>query len=212
MSDYLSEEEQLARLREWWQRHGLSLLLGVVLVVAAIVGWRWYQGHVEQRNQNASELFAEFLEASGEARDALAERVLNEGAGTAYPVFVLLRQAEAAVAGNDGAAAEGSLRRALDIAAAAELKDTVRLRLARMLFDSERADEALSVLGEVRGSGFLALAAELKGDIHLSRGERSLAHQSYVTAKSYASLEEQRPLLEMKIADTAEPNAAPSDS
>ncbi|MEQ8857773.1 MAG: tetratricopeptide repeat protein [Pseudomonadales bacterium] len=212
MSDYLSEEEQLARLRDWWQRHGVSLLVGTVLVVAGIVGWRWYQGHVEERILNASDLYAEFLAADGSAREALAERIVREGEGTAYPAVVLMRQAKEAVAGGNGAVAEPLLRRALEVASAEELEDTARLRLARVLFDNERGDEALAVLGQVRGAGYRALAAELKGDVHLSRGERSLANQSYVTAMSYLSADEQRPVLEMKIADTADPNAPPSES
>jgi len=204
VSDYLSEEEQLERLRNWWQRNGVMLLIGVVAVVAAVVGWRWYQNNQEQQLLSASELFAEFQVAQGEARDELVQRILDTGAGTAYPAFVLFEQADAAVAADDVAAAEPLLRRALDMASGQELADTARLRLARVLFDLDRADEALTLLGMVQGSGFLALAAELKGDIHLSRGERTLAHQSYLNAQDRLDSGEQRPVLEMKIADTAD--------
>lgn len=212
MSDYLSEEEQLARLRDWWQRNGVALLVGVVLVVAGIVGWRWYQSHVEARTVNASELYARFQEAEGEARDDLARQIVEQGEGTAYPAFVLLSQADAAVAGGDSAAAEPLLRQAIAAASGVELADTARLRLARVLFDLDRADAALTVLGEIRSAGLRALAAELKGDIHLFRDERELAHQSYVVARSFVPADEQRPVLEMKIADTADPSDPSSDS
>ena len=56
----------------------------------------------------------------------------------------------------------------------------------------------------MRSSGFRIQVAELKGDIHLARGERALAHESYVAAKSYVQAGDQRPVLEMKIADTAD--------
>jgi len=204
VSDYLSEEEQLERLRNWWQRNGTLLLIGVVVVIAAVVGWRWYQGNQEQQLLAASDLFTEFQAAEGDARDALAAQIIETGAGTAYPTFVLFQQADAAVAADDPAAAEPLLRRALEMASGAELADTARLRLARVLFDLDRGDEALTLLGMVQGSGFLALAAELKGDIHLSRGERTLAHQSYLNARERLDSGEQRPVLEMKIADTAD--------
>lgn len=204
MSDYLSEEEQLARLRNWWQQNGLALLIGVVLVVAAIVGWRWYQSAQAERIVTASDLYEEFLAAEPDARQALAEEVTATGDGTAYPAFVLLHQADAAMTDDDAVRAEELLRRAVDLASGGELADTARLRLARVLFDLDRGDDALAALGGIKGTGFLSLAAELKGDVHLARGERELAHQSYLTAQERLEAGEQRPVLEMKIADTAD--------
>jgi predicted negative regulator of RcsB-dependent stress response len=204
VSDYLSDEEQLARLRSWWQDHGVALLVGVVLVIAGVVGWRWYQSDVASRIVAASDLYVEFMGADGDARQALGRQIIEQGGGTAYPAFVLLAQADTAVADGDAAAAEPLLRQAVDVASGDALADTARLRLARVLFELERTDEALAELGSVRGDGYLALAAELKGDIHLFRGERTLAHQSFVTAQSYVAADDQRPVLEMKIADTAD--------
>lgn len=204
MSEYLSEEEQLARLRSWWQNNGIALLVGVVLVVAGVFGWRWYQDREEQKLFDASARYAEFLTASGAAREALAEQIVSEGSGTAYPAFVLLHQADAAVADGDAEAAERFLGQAIEAASGPELADAARLRLARVLFDGGRDDEALRLLGEIRGSGWQALAAELQGDIQLAGGDRALAHDSYLTARSYVPAGEQRPVLEMKIADTAD--------
>jgi predicted negative regulator of RcsB-dependent stress response len=204
VSDYLTEEEQLARLRNWWQRNGVALLIGLVLAVAGIVGWRWYQGQVEERILTASDLYQAFVEAEGDARDALATRIVEESPGTAYPSFVLFEQAKAAVQAEDAQRAQALLRRAVEVASGEELADTARLRLARVLFDADQAAEELAELGAIRGSGFRPLAAELMGDIHLDRGVRSLAHQSYVAAKEQLPVGDERPVLEMKIADTAD--------
>jgi predicted negative regulator of RcsB-dependent stress response len=204
VADYLSEEEQLARLRGWWQKYGLALVLGAVLVVAAILGWRWYQSHVEERIARTSDLYVEFQTATGEAREALAVRILGEGGGTAYPAFVLFEQAQSAVASDDREGAERLLRQAISVATATELADTARLRLARVLVDLERTDDALRVLGDVRAAGYVSLAAEMQGDIHLFLGNRTLARASYTRAADQLPAGEQRPLLEMKLADTAD--------
>lgn len=206
MSDHLTEEEQLARLKAWWQENGISLVVGVLVVVAGVVGWRWYESYQQERLTTASDLYQEFQEADGDARAELAARLIEEGEGTAYPAFVLLEQASSAVADDDSAAAEPLLRRAVALASGRELADLARLRLARVLFDNDGAGEALTVLSEIHGEGYLALAGELKGDIHLARGERGLAHEAYTTARSYVESGEQRPVLEMKIADTADPS------
>ncbi|MFW6094624.1 MAG: YfgM family protein [Pseudomonadota bacterium] len=204
MSDYLNEEEQLARLREWWQRHGVALLLGVVVVVAGVVGWRWYQGHLEERVAATSELFAEYRQADGERRSTLARRIVDEGSGTAYPTFVRLVQARDAVAAGEPEEAQSLLREAVDAATGAELADLARVRLARVLFAASDSDGALAVLQDVASAGYRALTAELKGDIHLARDQRARAHQSYTAARSYLASGEERPVLEMKIADTAD--------
>lgn len=204
MSDYMTDEEQLHRLREWWQKHGVSLLVGVVLAVAGVLGWRWYQGHVEARTSAASDLYVQFQQADADEREALAERIIEQGEGTAYPAFVRLAEAEAALGAEGPEAAEPLLRQAVELATGVELADTARLRLARVLFAAGREDEALAVLRDITSPGFRSLAAELQGDIHLARNERSLAHQSYTRALSYASPGEKRPVLEMKIADTAD--------
>jgi predicted negative regulator of RcsB-dependent stress response len=204
VSDYLSDEEQIARLRTWWQQYGLALLLGVLLVVAGVLGWRWYQNYTAERLARVSDLYVAFQAAEGEARTALGSQILEEGSGTAYPTFVLFEQAEAAATDGDPARAEGALRQAISTATATELADTARLRLARVLFDLGRPDDALGVLGQVRGAGYLSLAAELQGDIHLSAGNRAQAHASYAAATGHLPAGEQRPVLEMKLADTAD--------
>jgi predicted negative regulator of RcsB-dependent stress response len=204
VSDYLSDEEQLARLKGWWSSYGVPLLVGLLVAVVAVAGWRWYQGSVEQRVLAASDLYTSYLTATADRQAALAEQIVDSGAGTAYPTFVLLAEADRAVNAGEVADAEALLRRAVAAASAVELADLARLRLARVLFDQNREDESLTELGAIRGSGYRSLAAELKGDIHLSRGERSLAHESYVAARSFVGAGEQRPVLEMKIADTAD--------
>lgn len=204
MSDYLSDDEQLAKLKGWWESYGTMLIAGSVAALVVFGGWRWYQSSLEARTLLGSDLYAEYLQADADRRAELAATIIDDAGGTAYPAFVLLGQAEAAVAAGKAADAEPLLHRAIDAASGDALADTARLRLARVLFELDREDEALATLAQVRSSGFRIQAAELKGDIHLARGERALAHESYVAAKSYVQAGDQRPVLEMKIADTAD--------
>ena len=41
MADYLTDEEQSARLKAWWDENGLMMVAAVVLSISAFVGWRW---------------------------------------------------------------------------------------------------------------------------------------------------------------------------
>ncbi len=204
MSDYLTDEEQMARLRTWWQRNGAALAVGVVVIVAGVIGWRWYQSFTEERVMKASDLYVEFLAAGGEAQRALADELVAGGKATAYPALVLLHQAQMAVADGEFDVAGEHLRQAIALASGRPLADLARLRLARIQHQVGRDDDALKTIGEIRAAGYISVAQELKGDIHLARGERTLAYQAYVSALADVLAEDQRALLEIKVADTAD--------
>ena len=42
MSDYLSDEEQVERLKSWWSENGTSLLASLLVAVLGIAGWNYY--------------------------------------------------------------------------------------------------------------------------------------------------------------------------
>ena len=79
-------------------------------------------------------------------------------------------------------------------------------RVAEQVGERQAAIE--SALSGVRGIGFRAQVLELKGDIHWVRDERELAHEAYTSASAELDENEHRPLLDMKVADTANPNAS----
>ena len=68
----------------------------------------------------------------------------------------------------------------------------------------EKSQEALAALEKVKTKGFLSWALELKGDIHTSRREVELAHQSYEKAVDELGEGVDRPLLKLKL-DNASP-------
>ena len=118
--------------------------------------------------------------------------------------LMLLAQAQTAVREQDFAAAETALGKAVTLATGAELADIARLRLARVQQAAERGSDALATLEQVRSVGMLSVAREIAGDIHLSQGDRKKAHESYAAALADLKTEDQRGLLEAKLADTAD--------
>jgi len=203
VSDYLTDEEQIAKLKAWWEENGTGLVVGLILVIGGVIGWRWYDGYRTEQIESASTLYEEFLASEGEVREQLAASIDAQIPDTSYQVFTLLHRAHAAAEEADFATTEALLVRAVAAAPDALLADVARLRLARVLQQGDRSDDALAVLGAIRGEGFRSHVAELKGDIHLTRGETVLAHEAYSAALVELSKGEVRPMLEMKVADTA---------
>jgi predicted negative regulator of RcsB-dependent stress response len=215
VSDTLTEEELIERIRTWWQENGTALLVGLVVVIAGVVGWRWYDSSRAEAQERASMLYDSFMGAEGEAREELAKRIDAEIPGTSYQVLSLLQRARTAHDGGDLAAAETDLREALEAASHPVLADLVRLRLARVVEQLGRPDEAFELVAAVKSKGYRTHALELKGDLHMLRAERTLAHEAYREALDALAEGSPRPVLEMKVADTADAgsaNAGPADA
>ena len=206
MSDYLSDEEQLDRLKTWWSQNGTGLLAGLALAVAGLVGWRWYDHSTTEAQYAASDLYESFLAAEGEGRMALAEQLDENIEGSAYQAFALLHRAREAVETDNVEAASAYLQSVIDVGTPDSLKDLARLRLARLHQQGGDSAAALAVLAGVRGSGYRGLAQELKGDIHVEQGEQALAHEAYRSARQEMGEGSNRPILDIKINDTAPPD------
>lgn len=206
MADYLTDEEQVDRLKNWWSENGTSVIVSIVLVVGGVAGWRWYDVERAEEIQAASEAYDSFLAAQGDARAALAASLETGHGASSYATFARLHQAKEAVEAGDLDSAIAVLKQ---IAANDHplLQDVARVRLARLMTEQGDADAALGVLAEVTSQGFRALVLELKGDIHLQQGARAPAHEAYLAARAELQEGEQRPILDIKVDDTA-PSAA----
>ena len=44
MEVYETEEQQVEAVKKWWKENGVSLIVGVVMGLSAIAGWKYYQG------------------------------------------------------------------------------------------------------------------------------------------------------------------------
>lgn len=217
MSDYLSDEEQVAALKNWWNENGKALLIGLALAVAAVLGWRGYENYSRQEAEAAAALYLSFQqERAAETPDPdelarVAEALATDHPRSGYRTFVLLYQAADAVGADDYELAREYLAVAVDTASDPRLKDVARIRLARILQQLGESDAALATLSGVAGTGFVAEAAELKGDILLANGDRAGASEAYDAALAAVG-GSQSPLLELKVRDMAETGSEVADA
>ena len=59
-----TEDEELAVIRDWWQRNGKPLLTGGALALIVVFGWQAWQKHQLSEAQGASALYQQLLETS----------------------------------------------------------------------------------------------------------------------------------------------------
>ncbi|SDF21065.1 Putative negative regulator of RcsB-dependent stress response [Pseudomonas seleniipraecipitans] len=210
-----SDDDELAGLKDWWQRNGKPLLAGGALALIAVFGWQAWQNHQSNQAQGASLIYQQLLESamtpSGEPDAAkvaaLAGQLKSDFGGTQYAQYGSLFVAKVAVeAGKlDDAAAE--LRSVVDKPANETLGELARQRLARVLAAQDKADDALKLLDGDADQAYLASREELKGDLLVKLGRTDDAHAAYVKAKGALSEEAAVGGLQMKIDDLAKGDA-----
>lgn len=203
MSSYDTDEEQLEAIRKWWAENGRAVILGVVLGLGAIFGWRGWVSHEQGRAEAASTIYEQMMSAL-EGADVQTVRELSERLGseyddTPYAELSALARARVEVNAGDLEAAANSLRWAADNASQPDVALVARLRLARVQYAQGRLDEALATLGSGFPGSYGAMVEELRGDILAEKGDAGAARSAYRKALEDPSAAVDRGVLEMKL-------------
>lgn len=187
METYTTEEQEIEAVKKWWAENGVAIVLGIVIGLSGLFGWRGYQAHQAELAIAASDLYESML-VSTRADDAekakvAGEQILRDYEGTQYAIFSAMILARQAVDEADMERARQHLQFAIDNADDEELQSLATLRLARVAYAEGNFDETLSLLSNEL-DGYVAAAAELKGDVYTRQGDFSKAREEYALALS----------------------------
>ncbi|MDU9409500.1 tetratricopeptide repeat protein [Pseudomonas sp. zfem001] len=210
-----TEDEQIAQMKDWWDRNGKPLLAGGVLALVAVFGWQGWQKYQDNQAQGASVLYQQLLETAldpaGKPDAAkvadLAGKLDSEFGGSHYAQYGNLFVAKVAVEADRLDDAAAALQRVLDKPADATLGELARQRLARVLAAQDKTDDALELLDAKVEDAFLASREELKGDLLVQLGRSDDAHAAYQKAKDALAEDAAVGGLQMKLDDLAKGDA-----
>ena len=182
----LEEQEQIDRLKAFWESYGnfiLTVVTVVLLAVAGFRGWGWYQG---RQAAEASVVYAQ-LRAAAEARDVAkvkesAGTIFEKYGSTAYGQMAALLAAKAYVDAGDLKSAKAPLQWAVEKAPDESFAHIARLRLAGILLDEKAYDEGLKLLSVDAPGRFAGEFADRRGDLLLAQGKRDEARAAYKLA------------------------------
>jgi predicted negative regulator of RcsB-dependent stress response len=217
VDDYLSDKEQVERLRQWWRENGWFLLGGVALGLLGLYGYNQYFAYRDRQSEDAGALYLQITQAT-ESNDRTAAEAAFDQLRAEFPDNVYTHQAALLVAKSEVVIAPDSaaekLRFTMEQSSDPELAMIARLRLARVLAYREQHQDALAVLNVPDAGQFAGRIAEIKGDIHAAMGETDAARSAYVEAMIAPGAELlDRGFLQMKIADLpGAAAAAPADT
>ena len=212
----LEEQEQLDQLKAFWKQYGNLItwaLIAALGTFAAWNGWNWWQ---REQAISASGMYDE-LEKAVEAQDVAATGRIYADLSSRYGRTVYAQQGALLAARlqyekGQTAAARDALQWVVDKSGDKEYQTLARLRLAGVLLDEKKYDEALKELDAANAKGFEGLVADRRGDVLAAQNKPDEARAAYQLAwKNIDSKLTYRRLVEAKLnALGAAPDAAPA--
>jgi predicted negative regulator of RcsB-dependent stress response len=213
VEDYLSEKEQWEWVKAQVRENGPAVILAVVVVLAGLAGWRWWQQHQDAARLEAGSRYMQMVQALEKADHTQALVLLGqlerENPGSPYTEQAKLLAARVYVDDGDLDKAARELAAVADHSKDRELAVVARLRLARVQVTQGHADAALESLQGTDAGAFAARYHEVRGDAYYAKGDRVTALNEYRAAQG-AAPSASTPLLDLKIADLAA--AAPASA
>ena len=184
----LEEQESIDNLKGWWEKWGTPVVAVVAVVclgVAGYNGWRWYK---HRQTAQASVAYSA-LQAAIAGKDVKNVKSLSEGITDKYGSTVfgpLAAFAAARVAADEGdrATAEQKLRWVAEKAGQPEFEAIARVRLAGLLLDDGKAQDALAALQsfKAKSDGETVIIQDRLGDVYQALGREEDAGKAWKAA------------------------------
>jgi len=183
------EQERLAELKAWWEDNRWFVIGALVAAMVAFAGYRGWLHWSQVRSEDASALFTPVAEANKandekkitSAAQALIEKHPHSFYASEAALLLARRAFDAGQLDEAKLRLEWVLNHGVD-----ELRGVARMRLAAVLLEQKKYDEALKVIEGNKEEGFVALAADLRGDVMLAQGRIDEARAAYKAATEKA--------------------------
>lgn len=199
-----TDQEQIEDLKQWWEKHGKVILVGVVFLISGVIGgqvWMDFQESSKARVSGEFSLVMQELQ-NGDA-DAAAQRasaLIEKNSESSYASLAALALAKVEVEKGELDNAQLRLQWAAEHSELAALKAVAKLRLAKVMLAQGEIDAALAQLDGNVPASFNAAYAVARGDAYAQKGDTAAARTAYQSALDDKELATQlRGLVQMKL-------------
>lgn len=180
------DQDSIDGIKTWWDKFGTAITVVLTMLLVTIGGtqaWKYYQ---QQQAQQAADLYVLLQQvqlSNDPARINDAAHLLTEGfPSNGYAPRAAFVAAEADVQAGNNKRAIQNLQWVIDNAKETAMHDLARLRIAGILLDEEKYDEALRLMSTPHDATFAGLYLDRKGDILAASKKIAEARLSYQAA------------------------------
>ena len=174
-----SEEEQVDKLKKWWDSNGKQIIAGAVLGLAGIFGWNYYVDYQDSQALNARALYLSY--ASDSANVGAYDKLIKDHPSSSYADQATLLMAKYLFEAENYSLALDALKPLMSRENSI-IASTAALRSASLYLELGQHQEALAVLNMDNANEFSGLFYNLSGDVYLDLGNNEEARNSYALA------------------------------
>ncbi|UCB30258.1 membrane protein [Duffyella gerundensis] len=181
MEVYNNENEQVDALRRFFANNGKALAVGVIIGIGALAGWRYWTGHQVSNSAEISANYQKVTQAMQGNRPQTLEAVAKFASenNNTYGALAALDLAKQYVDQQQLDQAATQLQTGLKATKDENLQAVLNLRLARVQLQQKQAEAALKTLDAVKGEGWSAIIADIRGEALLSKGDKQGARDAW---------------------------------
>lgn len=186
MDEFLTDDQQADRARQWIRENGIFIAAGVLLGLGGLFGWQqWNTSQIDQAGQ-ASIVWEQLRSAvAGERYNEVSETLAQlekEHSSTPYLDQARLTVARMHLDRNETDLAAEQLVSIVKGTKDLNIKRVAQLRLAQVQIAQEKYADALTTLGASDTSSFAGQYHEMRGDIFYFQGDLEAARNEYQAA------------------------------
>ena len=174
-----SEEQQVDKLKKWWDSNGKQIIAGAVLGLAGIFGWNYYVDYQDSQALNARALYLSY--ASDSANVGAYDKLIKDHPSSSYAEQATLLMAKYLFEAENYSLALDALKPLMSRENSV-IASTAALRSASLYLELGQHQEALAGLNMDNANEFSGLFYNLAGDVYLDLGNNEEARNSYALA------------------------------
>ena len=196
MEQFATEEQQVEAIKRFWKDNGTAIIIGAVLGLGGLWGWRYYsESQIEAKEQASAQYQSAIEQLENDGANSV-EQFISKHPDSGYSNIAGLVLAGKMVNNNNLDGAASQLKQVMDTTSDKHLKSLAGVRLARVQIQQQQADQALSTLNAINDESFKALVAEIKGDAFVQQANMDDARMAYTEA---LEADGQNQLVQMKL-------------
>ena len=194
-----SEEEQVDKIKKWWNNNGKQIIGGAIIGLGSVFAWNYYGDYQDGQALNARTLYLSF--ASDSNNIGAYDKLIQDHASSSYSEQATLLMAKYLFDAENYILALSSIEPLID-SESSIIASTAVLRMASIQLQLGQHENALSTLNIDGEDGFSGLIYNLTGDVYLDLDNVEQAKKYYTLAiKNITQNSSLTQLIQIKLDD-----------